>query len=185
MSNFSFYATWDDTWRLLAAILAEGKYSLTPDVRYPTATPLLASILDDSVKQLCRETGNAYLWSPDFSTRPPYLGRVSAGENVGKYFVDMSKDGPGLEFHLPPCYEKDGVVQLAPGSLWHQKRTKNTSTNLWEPASDQLKAGFREVKGIIQNQLTEIEIDSNRYFIGVEAKRLVDDRQAILHAVEV
>jgi hypothetical protein len=103
---------------------------------------------------------------------------------MGKYYVDMSKDGPGLELHLPPCYEREGVAQLAPGSLWHQRRTKNTSTNLWEPASEELIEGFKEVRDLIRQHLIEMKPNSTAILIGAGAKRLLDNGQAILHGVE-
>lgn len=169
---------------MLTAILAKGEYSLTPDVRYSSSTPILATTLDDTLKELCRVRGNVYIWSEKFSTRPPCMIRVSDGENAGKYSVDMSKDGPGLELQLPPCYEKDKSVHLAPGHLWYQKRTKNMSTRLWEPATQELKAGFKEVRGVLHQHLTSLTHDTTTILVGMGVKHLVEEGVAVIHGLE-
>lgn len=183
MSDFVFFGTWDDSWQVLAAILEYPGYSIIPDSRYTDSVPFRTSTVNTELKKMCRERGAAFIWSTAFSLLPPVLVRIEEGKNAGKYFLDLSRGGPGLGLHLPGCYEQNGKTQLAPGSLWYPKKTFDVQSREWTPASASLRLGYREVRANIKNQLVPLQVETTRILIGEVAKGLVENGQACLHGV--
>jgi hypothetical protein len=183
LAHFGFFGTWDDTWRILVAILEHPEYCILPDSRYSDPIPFEGRTVDTVLQQLCAERGVAFIWSTSFSVQPPFMLRIDEGPNAGKYFLDLSRGGPGLALHLPGCYEKDNRVQLAPGALWYPKKTIDLQSKQWIPASTELKAGFRAVRNIIRRQLVEVKIGASSILTGSNAKRLIDANQADVHGI--
>lgn len=181
MAQLNFFGTWDDSWRILGAILEHPEFCILPDSRYSDSAPFEGRVLDTTLKQLCAERGAAYIWSSSFSVSPPFMVRVEEGKNAGKFFLDLSYGGPGLALHLPGCYEKDNRVQLTPGSLWYPKKTFDSQSQLWKPPSFELKAGFRAVRDIIKRQLVELTNGANRILVGSDARRIIEENRADVH----
>jgi hypothetical protein len=105
------------------------------------------------------------------------MERINEGKNKGKYYVSLTKGGPYLRLVLPPCYEEDGVVKLAPGMLSSPRRTINPQTNAIENPSPELQKGFNEVKAIIKRQLIRVKLRPD-IWIGKEANRLLEQNRA-------
>lgn len=173
MPSFQFFGTWDDSWTILQAILEQGDFEVTPDIRFEAPEPLKANHIDEKLKSMCQERGGVYIWSKQYTVHPPHLVRIEEGKYAGRYFVDMSKGGPGVNLHLPVCYTTDGLIRLSSGSLWLQSRTLNTEKNVWEPPSTSLKAGYRKLINLIKRHLTVWQSDS-KVWIGEFAKQLLE-----------
>ena len=153
MSQFSFLGTWDDSWRIVGSILERGDISLIPDLNYDDPKPAYISALNEEVKELLKRRPNLFLWSTQFSLFPPCMVRMAGGAAAGKYFLSLSRDGPGLELTLPGCYEADGVLNLACGTLSYQRLTFNSQTGRWEKPTLELQAGYKEITKTIKRHL--------------------------------
>jgi hypothetical protein len=183
MAEFDFLATWEDSWRILAAILAVREYSLVPDLHYDKPEPLFVTTLDDPVKEMLQERRNGFIWSAKFSVFPPTMKRTEGGEAAGGYYVSLSEGGPYLRLVLPVCYEEGRIMNLGPGSLYYPKWTINPRTNAIVKPSPELRMGFKAVKAIIKKHLVRLK-ERPDIWGGQEASRLLDEHRARIRGFE-
>ncbi len=183
MTEFSFLATWNDTWVILDSILEKEEYILIPDLRYDTPSPVYVTALSESVKSELKVIRHAYLWGKRFSLFPPVLQRIAEGVNAGKYFVELSSGGPGLELTIPPCYEDGGTLNLGPGMLSLPRRWLNPETNIWQKPTEEVKNGFADVKRGIKRHLAR-HPDHPQIWSGPEALKLLKTNKARISGFE-
>lgn len=96
MAQFDFAGTWDDSWRLLDAVLAPRDLSLIPDMAFATPEPVFFTALDDSLKAILRERRRVFLWSSKWCRFPASLAPHPAKELAGTYYVRFDVGGPLL-----------------------------------------------------------------------------------------
>jgi hypothetical protein len=184
MAKFGFLGTWDDSWGIVAAILENKEYSLVPDLKYAKPEPVFVTKLDDTVKAMFLDRANGFLWSTKFSVYPPSMESIEAGQNAGKYYVSLTSGGPYLRLVLPGCYQEGGVINLVPGALYSPNWTTKPGTYIAIKPSPELRAGFKEVKAIIQRQLVRLKGGPYNW-IGRDASRLLEERRARIPGLEV
>ena len=178
MAQFPFLGTWDDSWAVMASILQVEHLKVIPDLKYDRPEPGLITVLDNPAKELLMGWRFVFLWSAKFSRFPPVMERTEDGADAGKYTVDLVAGGPGLALGLPPCYERGGILNLAPGSLYYAKHWFNSETELWEKPTPELRAGFREVIARIRLHVTARHEFDVKMPIGHQALSLLREKKA-------
>lgn len=178
MAQFDFLGSWDDSWQIMASILQIGHISVIPDLWYERPEPIFIKALDHEAKDILRDRRNMFLWSTKFSRFPPTMVRMEGGEKRGKYYLRLSGGGPGLQFTLPACYEKDGLWNLAVAHLEYQRETLNPETEQWEKPTPELIAGYKEVKEILLPHLVARHEFALHVPIAHDALRLLREGQA-------
>ena len=82
---------------------------------------------------------------------------------------------PLLDLVLPPCYDKDGFLNVGAGDLVASSVVINPQTQMEEPATE-LLAGFGLVRSRMKQVLKRHKL--NRWiWIGPEARRLLQERR--------
>ncbi|HLN28311.1 MAG TPA: hypothetical protein VK395_11250 [Gemmataceae bacterium] len=183
MNQFSFAGTWEDSWDILQEILRAGDVTLIPDMNYDRPTPLCFTALDDAVKKILRDRRNLYLWGRAYSLFPPHLERIEEGQAAGKYYVSLSRQGPGLELTLPPCYQEGGILHVGPGTLSGTPHTFNPETGIWEAPSAALRAGFSSIKARMKRHLVKFN-KPPQIWIGKDALMRVKKKDARITGFE-
>ncbi len=183
MGQFDFLGTWNDSWNLLGEILKRNDVKFVPDLKFNGPKPLYITYLDEEAKEVLRDRRNLYIWG-SFSIFPPCLDRIEEGQNAGKYSVWLAGGGPGLGLTLPACYEEGGLLNLGTGDLSYPKFTFNPNTNLWEPPSPALKAGYKDIKARIKRHLVRHKLKTF-IWIGKEALQLVKQNKAKITGFEL
>ena len=183
MAQFNFLGTWNDSWGILAAILAHSEYSFVPDLYYDSPEPLFLTKIDYGLKEMLLDRRNGYIWSTKFSVDTLGMLSTKEGQNAGKYSVGSTEGGPVLRLVLPPCYEQGGVINLGPGMLSCPRWTIKPGTYDAKKPSAELRAGFKEVKAILKRQLVRLKVRPD-IWSGQEASRLVEEGRAKIHGFE-
>jgi hypothetical protein len=178
MRELPFLGTWEDSWQVLEAIIADGAFTMSPDKWYATPQSEVFRELTPELKDMLRERRRVYIWSPTYTRVPPVLERQEIGPKAGSYFIRLSKGGPGLELTLPACFKEDGPnLFLNYGSLTYPSLIQVSATGDWHKAPAALRDGFREVARRIQMRLVRHE-DGN--WIGPSARELFRSGRAQL-----
>lgn len=126
MRQFDFYGSWDDSFAILAAILATGKAVAFYSKPYLEPKARFFDRLTPELEEIAMARGGLYLWLPGISSLPLRFGQWDSGIYAGQYFV--LGGGPYLDLALPGCYEEgpegahpsrsvDGGIRLAAGFL--------------------------------------------------------------------
>lgn len=126
MREFDFYGSWDDSFAIVAAILATGKATAFYDLPYLEPKARFFDNLTPKLREMAVKRGGILLWLPGISSLPLRFGIWDTGVYDGKYYVDGG--GPYLNLALPACYEEGpdgprpatvitGPVRLGVGTL--------------------------------------------------------------------
>jgi hypothetical protein len=182
MREFAFFGTWKDSWAVLEAIEQLGMFWMVPDLWYERPEPLLYQHVDDSLKGMLTERRRLFLWSAAFASEFPPL-REGSGATRGRYRVPTAIGVPLLQLVLPPCYEKDGVLNVGAGDLIASSVVINPATQHEEPAAE-LLAAFDLVRSRLKQVLTRHKLKT-WIWIGPEALRLLQQEQVRITAPNV
>ncbi len=155
MSEFLFYGTWDDTWRVLNELLAREGPSLVAALAYHFPKPVYVRSLTSHAREILQKRRRVYVFAEDFSVRPPCLVQQMSGPLAGKHFVYLAGGGPGLELALPHAQIDEGVWQLDAGRLTHPHDFWDPERGKWQRPPAALKAGFTDVRARIRGQVEQ------------------------------
>jgi hypothetical protein len=134
--------------------LRPGDIRLIPDLNYKSRRPTYKTDVDDRLRRMLRLRRNLFIWSETASRYPPVLLKIEAGPAAAKYFVDITRGGPGMVLTLPACYRRQGkILHLAPGLLTYPREWWNPEADRWEEPSTELKLAYRDIRRRIKSQL--------------------------------
>lgn len=184
MVEFQFYGTWDDTWRLLRAVLAREGTACVADLAYHDAKPVWIRTLTSHAKEILRRRRRVYVFGEDFSTRPPCLVQHLSGPLAGRYFVYLAGGGQGLELALPNCHMEEGIWQLGAGRLTHPHEFWNGERGRWEKPSANLRAAFTDVRMRLRAEL-EHHMPIRDLWVGPSAWKLVRGGKARIRVLSL
>lgn len=179
MSQFDYFATWEDSWLLLERIFASGDITALLDDNYESPTPTHLQCLDSTVREFIKRKRSLFLLSPKFSQTPLRMSRIGQGDQVGRFFVDPIVGGPHLHLTIPACYDDRSMLNLSAGILSYPKRWLNTLTNEWERSTHSLAEGFAEVVKTMKTVLTKKAFEKP-VWIGPDAASRVEKGSAVL-----
>lgn len=173
MAQFNYLGTWDDSWTILAAVLARGDIRIIPDRWYETEFPSTYNLLNNELKSIVEHKRRIYLFSSAFSILPPFLVRQNRGLMTGKYSVQEEYAGPLLSLTLPACYNEGGYVNLNFGELSYPSRIIDPRTLKVEIPSQAVLAAYNDIRIRLKRVLHRHKLPKNWIQIGPDALRLL------------
>jgi hypothetical protein len=192
MAQFDYLGTWQDSWAILNAILEPGDVRLIPDLKYLKSRPnfryytkpepLIFTSLNDELKEIMLVRRAGFLFSDKFSRSPPWFDSIEI-DGQKQYYVRSSCGGPCLDLTLPACYEAEGLLKLASAHLYYARHTWNPATEVWEPPSLELRAGYKEILNRMKRHLVRHRFHMD-IWTGRDALQLLQHNKARITGFE-
>ncbi len=175
MTQFDFFATWNDDWALIQKLLSVVPMSLVPDKWYRDKTLDVYKDVDAALQAQLAQKRRVFL-VPEGAVLNTDAGLVTqrSGEKTGWHRIEPNLLGETLELTLPACFENAGTTCLGSGSLTRAKEYFNHEFHTWQPPSDSLIAFYKQVRQVLQDNLVSSSVGKSAVWMGAEAKRLVD-----------
>ena len=181
MRQFDFLATWDDSWRIVEALLEMKGVSLIPDFNYSEPEPQTVSELSQEVRDKLQQRAQLFIWSDSFSLHPPVLKRIEGRTSGVWYSVTAQEGGPCLSLMLPACYHDGGHLNLASGTLSCQKLYLNPNSGNWEPPTIELVNGFKQIVRLLKNSFLQRHQLHVAFWAGKNAIHEIVENDARVH----
>jgi hypothetical protein len=176
MAQFDFLGSRIDSQNLLTMLLERPGTTLIADLWYKRPEADCIAYVDKNALELLMKRRGVYIWAEDFSHFPPVLAKVDDTPPV-LYSIQPKLGGPCLELTLPPCYEQEGFIHLAHGILSHQREYFNPESRVWERASPQLIAGYKNVQRLMKKYLVRHRFHEP-IWVGPDALTLLEQGRA-------
>jgi hypothetical protein len=175
MADLQHYALFDESLDILRELMGHG-LAVIPEEPV-LAEPALARYerYSEEVAEKLRKYPCLLLEGP-FTKHPLQFHRRSSGSAIGTYFAQQSV-GPRIRWCLPGMDMSDRTV--TPGSVSHQSSYLDLRTRQWEPASQELKAAFKDVVAIFKRHMVRMPCNTGeRIWVGKAAKQAVEQGTA-------
>ena len=175
MTQFDFFATWNDDWALIRKLLSVVPVSLVPDKWYRDKTLDVYNDFDAALQSQLFQKRRVFL-VPERAALNTDAGLVmqKSGEKAGWHRIESNLLGETLELTLPACFENAGTTCLGSGSLIRAKEYFNHESHTWQPPSNSLIAFYKRVRHVLQDNLISGVIGGRTAWMGMEAKQLID-----------
>jgi hypothetical protein len=167
--ELQYYALLSETADAIRALLDEG-FRIVPE-RPVLETPMLdvherfSSAIDEAMQSY-----PCALIEGGFTKHPLQFKRRTSGEAVGTYYVDQLS-GPRIRWCRPGL----NGSELTPGSISYSTSNRDPATNAWEPASEDLKDGYKRVIAIVKRGLERISANTGeRVWVGKAAVKAIE-----------
>lgn len=169
MPELQYYALPSETEDMIRAFLDDG-FRIVPE-RSVLATPVLE--VYERFSSAIEEAMQSYpcaLIEGAFTKHPLQFKRRAGGDAAGTYYADQLS-GPRIRW----CRPGINGSELIPGSISYSTSNRNPVTNAWEPASEDLKDGYKRVVAIAKRGLERISANTGeRVWVGKAAKHAID-----------
>src|ERR1700683_2361066 len=178
MAGFWYFCTPEEWWELLDNVLEYQALKFVIDKPYSDANVSHYGRITDELRVSLPPRPRVYLLGDAFSDKPPFLRKQESGVMAGKFFVDISRGGPMLDFIMPAQFEERGLFWFGEGTLTFQKLYWNDSLTQATPASKALKDAFGLIKRTLQRRLLERKIGGQETWISPKAWELFEAAKA-------
>jgi len=176
--SFQHYALFDESIDMLRGLMQLG-FAVVPEV------PILAqpelqryeTFSDEIVEKL--RAHRCLLLEGDFTQQPLQFDRRDSGSAAGTYFVDVLA-GQRIRWCLPGLNTTKRPT-LTPGSIGHETKYRNPTTNEWEPASEQIKAAYKQMVESLKQHMARVAANTGeRVWVGKQAAQAIEAGEVIL-----
>lgn len=177
MAELQHYALFDESLDILRELMQHG-FAVIPEEPI-LAEPRLAryeQYTDEIAEKLARYP--CLLIEGTFTNHPLQFDRRSSGSAAGTYYARLSI-GPRIRW----CVSRMDMTDrsLSPGSLSHQSSYLDPQTKQWEPASEKLKAAFKDIIALFKRHLVRMpRRTGERVWVGKMAKQAIEQGSARL-----
>ncbi|HXK58855.1 MAG TPA: hypothetical protein PLP42_03080 [Acidobacteriota bacterium] len=181
MPQFNFWASWEDSWSILRGFVEGRDVLLIPDRWYETPEAEVFRSVTEEVKNLLSNRRRLYIFSADAELRARYFERQEIGPRRGMYRFHAAL-GESLDLTLPACYQEGSVTRLASGILTYPGEVFDWRSEQWRKPREELRNLYTQMCAVIKSYCLRRRVGQHSIFVGQNAVRLVEARQATLRA---
>lgn len=176
MPSFDFFATFEESIAITSDLVPHG-FKVVPEAdlpREPKAN-VFEAVTPDLVEMLRR--GPSHYLMGAFTRFPIQFHAVKDGT----YVIDLLEQGPLIQALLGRTNVVNGQLRLLAGSYSHQRQYRNPDTKIWENASPEIKAAYRQVVTVVKQHCKPHMYKPNiKIFIAPKALEMLQSGEATI-----
>jgi hypothetical protein len=179
MAEFRFHALTSDRRNLLEAVLAIPGTTVSPNMNYPTPTPLYFSSLDEKLINFM-DTNPTLFITGSFSTYGLATTEVMGGEFRDTFVVEGRKGGPSLSLTLPRSQDAKGCTYVGQGALYIEREYCIDEETGWAVPNEDVKRAYSEMRRCLKKCLVNRKIGRSLWISPKAYSRVESGRGLVL-----